>query len=615
MPDWTGILSWMATYWLHSTLLLGGTWLWMRWRCPESDALRAAAWKLAAAGAFLTASLQLGLSIESPVNAAFRMAWQRPVSQPTLPPTLPLLPGSGNLASSEASPVLRSLPALAADKSQRPVNQKSPASAMHGKSLTRLADFRDEIPARSSATFIPDAVSANVSLAHETFTSDWGNTQLEANAIPPAQVQELETQTRPSETARPSLADQQSTVTQSPESAWMTTVQRVGLVFGNLAGIVCLAWTMLGLLKLCLNHARFASHMRTCDVVRSGPARALLDQLLATAKIRRSVELLFGDAEMEPGAWGLFQWRIVLPPRAVEELPAAELKALLAHELAHLVRGDQWWIWTGQLLTVCFGWQPFNRIAFREWRTAVEYLCDAWAVEQKTSRFALARCLASVAGWRLSSLAPLAGVRGTSRSSLSGRVERLIDDSSLSDPWLTGSRRQLLAATGSFVAVLTICCAPAAAMFASPASPAMNGIAEIRLVPEQYQPDRPTTHIAAATLVKLPPPDEAGENVCPALARSGQRVPENRQCPPACCEFATILWTETSQIQFIHIILQQASIRLPSLAKFEPRSDDELGVTCRFAQLTRIQIRVQRFHVSAASFVRDRELDLSLLEL
>jgi beta-lactamase regulating signal transducer with metallopeptidase domain len=233
-------------------------------------------------------------------------------------------------------------------------------------------------------------------------------------------------------------------------------------------GLALLAFTLLGVVRLIVSQLGFLQRMQSCQTVESGDARDILDRLLKTSGIRRKVTLLLIADEIEPGAWGLLSWRIVLPPRALDDLSKTELQALLAHELAHLARGDQWWIWIGHVLTLCIGWQPLNRIAFREWRKSAEYLCDAWAVECNVSRLNLARCLASVAGWRMSTVVRLAGVTGENRSSLSGRVERLIDDCALSDPWRTPGRRQILAAASGFLGVVVVCCAPSAKLFGSP---------------------------------------------------------------------------------------------------------------------------------------------------
>ena len=52
------LLAWLLTYLVHSTILLGATWLVTR-RLVRSDRLRERLWKVAALGGLLTAALQV----------------------------------------------------------------------------------------------------------------------------------------------------------------------------------------------------------------------------------------------------------------------------------------------------------------------------------------------------------------------------------------------------------------------------------------------------------------------------------------------------------------------------------------------------------------------------
>ena len=48
------VLSWLLTYLLHSTLLLGGAWLTWRWLPREALALKEALWRTALLGGFFS---------------------------------------------------------------------------------------------------------------------------------------------------------------------------------------------------------------------------------------------------------------------------------------------------------------------------------------------------------------------------------------------------------------------------------------------------------------------------------------------------------------------------------------------------------------------------------
>src|SRR5262249_15676602 len=155
-----------------------------------------------------------------------------------------------------------------------------------------------------------------------------------------------------------------------------------------------------------------------------GPARTLLDGLCRSAACKRQVRLLSAPRCDEPAAFGLFRWTIALPSRAERDLSVDELRALLAHELAHLVSGDSWCLLAGRVVCSFFGFQPLNPLARREWQRAAESLCDAWAIRRTGQPLALARCLTSVAGWQLPPAQCNASLCATGRGScLVDRIE------------------------------------------------------------------------------------------------------------------------------------------------------------------------------------------------
>src|SRR5262249_23921782 len=156
----------------------------------------------------------------------------------------------------------------------------------------------------------------------------------------------------------------------------------------------------------------------------------LLDGLCRMLPRAPDVQLLSAPDDPEPAAFGLARWTIDLPQRAVRDLSKDELRSLLAHELAHLVRGDSLWLCVSRLICSCLAFQPLNQLARREWQRAAEFLCDSWAVSRTGTPLALARCLAEVAGWRLSGKPSAALLTATGRKSgLADRIERLVETS------------------------------------------------------------------------------------------------------------------------------------------------------------------------------------------
>ncbi len=231
-------------------------------------------------------------------------------------------------------------------------------------------------------------------------------------------------------------------------------------VLATTVGIALLA-VILGIARCVWQTLLLRRKLADCPLVADGLARQLLDELCRHVPGLPQVRLISAMHDPEPAAFGIRQWTIVLPQRAAHDLPEAELRTLLAHELGHLVRGDSTWLLISRLVCSCLAFQPLNHLARREWQRAAEYLCDGWAVSRTGTPLALARCLTEVAGWRRSGEASAAILAATGRKSgLADRIERLVEAADLSETWneLRDRRRTLLA--GGVVLGLVVWCAP-----------------------------------------------------------------------------------------------------------------------------------------------------------
>ncbi len=550
MSNLTPVMIWAATYFLHSSLLLGGVWCWFRWREPSSHAFRETVWKLAAAGGFVTASLQLGLGIESPINYAARTAW-------VVPPAV-------------IAPEIE-----VAQHSKLPV-EHSVAPEEHFAFTEARPEF-DQAPAH----LLDYQPEADIVVTSPVVVSDVPTTA-PLNVTPVA------------ETPRGETVPTTATVPN-----WNVSFSELLVAVFAAIGGALVALSGWGLCRLLSEHFEFRQRLARCRSVASGQAREILDQLLEQTGIRRPVTLLICEDGLEPGACGWWRWQIVLPSRAAEELAPQELRALLAHELAHLVRGDQWWLLLGRLLVVCFGWQPLNRIALREWQRASEYLCDGWAVQRDVERLSLARCLTTVAEWRLVGMATIAGLGSANVSNLTQRVERLIDDAPLLDPWQRYGRQQLVSAVGSVVAIVMVAYAPAAT-WASPT----------RVGAEQHvdqQNDRLGSDVSATGASA--PPAEIDYLHRTELAAANQPVPFQVQLLPTEADAST--QQTHSQliigIELIRVVQQHVSVDMRELnAELQALEAviSEMPVTRRRPQW---EMQLQRFRQRVANMERLHE--------
>jgi Zn-dependent protease with chaperone function len=117
---------------------------------------------------------------------------------------------------------------------------------------------------------------------------------------------------------------------------------------------------------------------------------------------------------------------ICLPARAAQDLTCIQLRALVAHEVAHVLRRDGFWFTAFSFLESALFVQPLNRIARRELRQLAEISCDEWAAQRVSDRLAMAQCLLEVAGWSKGPRPRMVPAATTVRNGLSERVQRLI---------------------------------------------------------------------------------------------------------------------------------------------------------------------------------------------
>lgn len=184
--------------------------------------------------------------------------------------------------------------------------------------------------------------------------------------------------------------------------------------------------------------------------VSEGALPLVLDRLQREAGVRQRVRLTASGSISSPVALGTRE--ICLPSAALDELEPRQQRAMLAHELAHLVRRDPHWLMTACLVERIFFFQPLNRLARRGMQEAAEYLADDWAARH-TGGVALARCLVTVAEWIQASPlgVPVAGLAGE-RSQLSTRVTRLLE----AEAGASEGRRRLW--VPSAVALVSLAC-------------------------------------------------------------------------------------------------------------------------------------------------------------
>jgi HEAT repeat protein/beta-lactamase regulating signal transducer with metallopeptidase domain len=200
-----------------------------------------------------------------------------------------------------------------------------------------------------------------------------------------------------------------------------------GFALPSLPAALATGWAVVALLLLAWYAGRrliLVGRLGDRRVVAEGEMPELLASLRREAGSRRRVLLTASQAISSPVALG--SGEICLPAAALDDLDAVQQRAMLAHELAHLVRRDPEWLTFACVMERLFFFQPLNRLARRGIQESAEYLADEWAA-RRSGGVPLARCLVQVAEWIQASPlgVPMAGM-AEQRSQLAERVSRLL---------------------------------------------------------------------------------------------------------------------------------------------------------------------------------------------
>jgi beta-lactamase regulating signal transducer with metallopeptidase domain len=130
-------------------------------------------------------------------------------------------------------------------------------------------------------------------------------------------------------------------------------------------------------------------------VLEHQPTIDLCCQLKEKIGINRQIDLTQSDQITSPMAIGLSQ--ICIPHGLWLEVDEEQLKAIIAHELAHLSRIDPIWLFFWHLMSIVFFFQPFNKLTQLSFQSRAEFLADATAVRQTKDPVAMVNSLMSAA--------------------------------------------------------------------------------------------------------------------------------------------------------------------------------------------------------------------------
>ncbi len=486
------VVAFAATYLLHSTLLLVTCGLFLHFSRNASHFLAERLWKLAAVMGLFTAVIQI--TCGSHLSPSWNLTQVHSVARTSAAETSEVAEDIGASPSDQNDPLPRLDTALV-DASRRHTASLHPIDAVgiaptarsatsSGPGITRKMDSAGS-PAEITWTRSPTDVDRAIVASAGEFAD---------TALPARDIAEAVT-SGPSTFESSRVAPTKGSRLLSPWFGWLsalTSVLVIGCVIIGGVSLAAQSWRM---------HARFATS-RPHD---EGPARQALDRFLKRHKIRRQVRLLSSTTQHEPVTYGLFVWTIVLPIQTEVRLGKEELQALLAHEVAHLVRGDVGWLWVGQFICHCLAFQPLNFLARRKWQQAAEYLSDDWAVEHGVRSLALARCLTQIAEWRFGRPESTVGLAAAgTKATLVERVERLVNTGTPQDAWSKPPRRRVLVIGACVMAMTLVCLTPRLAVpFVSAARTNLDEVPRVAGRGEDVEQIQAEWHLLREELLQL----------------------------------------------------------------------------------------------------------------
>jgi beta-lactamase regulating signal transducer with metallopeptidase domain len=111
------------------------------------------------------------------------------------------------------------------------------------------------------------------------------------------------------------------------------------------------------------------------EMISSGPWRSLADEISQRYGVHRHVRLLCGSSPTMVATWGIVNPTILLPAGA-QRWSEERVRAVLHHELAHVLRGDWVIAMTATLLRAVYWFNPVLWIAYRRLRHESERASD-----------------------------------------------------------------------------------------------------------------------------------------------------------------------------------------------------------------------------------------------
>ena len=164
------------------------------------------------------------------------------------------------------------------------------------------------------------------------------------------------------------------------------------------------------------------------------------------------VPVLCTPAPMEPGIFGIFRPVLLLPEGILERLSAAQMRAIVAHEMCHVQRRDNLTFAVHQVVTALFWFHPAAWWMGARLIEERERACDEAVVRTADTAETYAEGILNVCRFYLES--PAACVAGVTGADLKQRIVRIMTGQTARN--LSTGRKALLAVFGAIALVAPV---------------------------------------------------------------------------------------------------------------------------------------------------------------
>ncbi|MFO0889618.1 MAG: M56 family metallopeptidase [Isosphaeraceae bacterium] len=158
---------------------------------------------------------------------------------------------------------------------------------------------------------------------------------------------------------------------------------RMAIVLGSIPvlGWFLIGWGAITLVRASLDLIAIIRFQHRLRLAVPAPAwLAAESEELASRLGIAAPEILALPGLCTPVVWCLARPRLLVPAHLIKSLDAAGWRGILAHELAHLHRGDHWVSRLEVLASWLWWWNPVYWLARRRIDAEAELACDAWVV-------------------------------------------------------------------------------------------------------------------------------------------------------------------------------------------------------------------------------------------